>query len=183
MRSRAIPAKLCLRTCMKRVLGRELGFTDLTVCRFNLITSHAYELSPPGKARTEFENAVGARDEAWRHWVRKQVGQPCKRRWSADKAGQSQRTEDHGQEGVSFARHLPGQPAAAAAAAGRGINCRDGAVAEHRRTRGDQDGDGDPHSIEAAQADVARLAAHRRRVRDWQRPAKEVLAEQLEMAN
>jgi hypothetical protein len=48
----------CLRNRMRRVLGRELRFEDITVCRFNVETGHHQQLTSPGKSRIAYEAGV-----------------------------------------------------------------------------------------------------------------------------
>ena len=57
-RGRARLCNACLRNRMRRVLGRDLRFADLTVCRINVLTGHCHELSLPGKQRTDYALAV-----------------------------------------------------------------------------------------------------------------------------
>ena len=55
----------CLRNRMRRVLGRELRFEDITVCRFNVWTGHCHELSAPGWRRIAYAAAVLAFERGW----------------------------------------------------------------------------------------------------------------------
>jgi hypothetical protein len=48
----------CLRHRMRRVLGRELRFEDITACRFNIENGHHQELTSPGKLRLAYEDDV-----------------------------------------------------------------------------------------------------------------------------